>query len=162
MRTLALLAFSFSFIGPAHASNQTSQEVQRTLDTAILLAGPSLTGLPIALAPAPPDEASRGVEAWTLSHQDGHGERIIVYSGSGVFHCASDPNRQDYQCLLKLASILVHEAWHYRHGPDEAGAYDAQISFLTTHGRSGARIGGVRRSRDRVLAAQQAIEKRRR
>jgi hypothetical protein len=75
--------------------------------------------LPIVLAPVPPDEASRGIEGWILRREDGTAERIVVYSGSDVFRCASDPDRLDYQCLLKLASIIVHEAWHYRHGPRE-------------------------------------------
>jgi hypothetical protein len=29
-----------------------------------------------------------------------------------------------------LASTLVHEASHFNHGPDEAAAYEAQITFL--------------------------------
>ena len=82
-----------------------------------------------------------------LTVKNGHAERIVVYSGSDVFRCASNPDRLDNQCLLKLASTIIHEAWHYRHGPDEAGAYDAQIAFLITHGGSSAQIAGVRRSR---------------
>jgi hypothetical protein len=113
--------------------------------------------LPIVLAPVPPDEASRGIEGWILRREDGTAERIVVYSGSDVFRCASDPDRLDYQCLLKLASIIVHEAWHYRHGPREAGAYDRQIAFLTAHHGSSAQITGVRLARARVLAAQHAI-----
>lgn len=54
-------------------------------------------------------------------------------------------------CLLKLASIIVHEAWHFRNGPDEAGAYNAQIEFLAQRGGS-IEIAGVRRARDRVKA----------
>jgi len=43
---------------------------------------------------------------------------------------------------LKLASIIVHEAWHYRDGPSEAEAYAKQIAFLTTHGGSDRLISG--------------------
>jgi hypothetical protein len=32
--------------------------------------------------------------------------------------------------LKKLASIIAHEAWHVRHGPDERGAYEAQLTAL--------------------------------
>jgi hypothetical protein len=124
--------------------------------------GPSVAGLPIALAALPPDEASRGVEAWTLRTAAGNGERIVVYSGSGLFRCASDPHRLDYQCLLRLACAIIHEAWHYQHGLDEAAAYDTQIAFLTLHGSSTAQIATVRLARDYVLAAQRAIERRRR
>jgi hypothetical protein len=141
MRTMALVVFSFALPYLAQASRPTSQaDADKALAGAILLAGPSIAGLPIVLAAVPPDEASRGVEAWT-------------------FRCASD--RLDYQCLLRLASAIIHEAWHYRYGLDEAGAYDAQIGFLTLHGGSGARIASVYRVRDYVMAAQQAIERRR-
>src|SRR3954462_14448822 len=89
-----------------------------------------------------------------LPNQEGNGSRIVVYSQSDVFRCASDPDNRDYQCLLKVASITVHEAWHCRHGPGEAGAYDAQIAFLTTRGGSGYQIAGVRMARALVLGAQ--------
>ena len=117
MRTMALVVFSLALPYSAQASRPTSQaDADKTLEGAILLAGPSIAGLPIVLAAVPPDEASRGVEAWTLPDQDGHAARIVVYSGSELFGCASDPDRLDYQCLLKLASAIIHEAWHYRYG----------------------------------------------
>jgi hypothetical protein len=146
--------------GWAQASSTTSQTVAKTLDEAIRLAGPSIAGLPIVLAGVPPAEASRGVEAWTLRAADGSGELVVVYSES-AFHCASNPNRLDYQCLSKLASAIVHEAWHYKYGLDETGAYDAQIAYLTTRGGSGYMIAGVRLARAHVLNARQAIERRR-
>ena len=51
-------------------------------------------------------------------------------------------------------SIIVHEEWHFRNGPDEAGAYEAQLQFLEVRGGgSAAEIAeGVRRARDRVKA----------
>jgi hypothetical protein len=164
MRTGLLLVFSLAWACLAHASGQeqTDQIARKTLEKAVLLAGPTIVGLPIELAPVPPDEASRGVEAWILPGQDGTPARIVVYSRSDVFRCASDPDRLVYQCLLKLASIIVHEAWHCTHGLNEADAYDAQIAFLTTHGGSSYEISGVRLARARVLAAEKAIEQRRR
>ena len=39
-------------------------------------------------------------------------ECIVVYSESDAFRCASDPYRLDYQCLLKLASVIIDEVWH--------------------------------------------------
>jgi hypothetical protein len=161
MRIVALVIFSLALPCSAQASGQASRVARQTLERAILLVGWEAAGLSIVLTPVAPDEASRGIEAWILPWQDGNAARIFVYSESDVFRCASDPDRQDYQCLLKLASIIVHEAWHCRHGPGEAGAYDAQIVFLTTHGGSGLQISGVRLSRDHVLAAQHAIERRR-
>jgi hypothetical protein len=106
-------------------------------------------------------EASRGVEAWTVHDRDGHAERIVVYRGSELFGCASDPDRLDYQCLLRLASAIIHEAWHYRYGLDEAGAYEAQIAFLITHGSPSVQITSARLAHQHVLAAHKAIEQRR-
>ena len=163
MGTMAMVVFSLTFAYSVRAATPTSQrDATKTLERAILLAGPSVAGLPIALAEVPPAEASRGVEGWMLPRQDQTPAQIVVYSGSDVFRCASHPTRPDYQCLLKVASTIIHEAWHYRHGPDEAGAYDTQIAFLTGSGGSSLNISGVRRARARVLAAQQAIERRQR
>jgi len=160
MWILAQVVFSLTLSSSAQTSSHTSRVDRQTFERAILLAGWEAAGLPIVLAPVAPDEASRGIEAWILPGQEGNAARIVVYSESEVFRCASDADRLNYQCLLKLASIIVHEAWHCRHGSGEAGAYDAQIAFLTNHGGSGLQISGVRLSRDRVLAAQQAIERR--
>jgi hypothetical protein len=159
---MALVVFSLAFGYSGQAATPTSQAAAtKTLEGAILLAGPSVAGLPIVLTAVPPAAASRGVEAWTLLTEAGNGERIVVYSESDAFHCASNPHRPDYQCLLKLASAIVHEAWHYRHGLNETDAYDAQIAYLALHGGSSAQIGGVRLARNRVHSAQQAIERRR-
>jgi hypothetical protein len=35
------------------------------------------------------------------------------------------------QALAKVASVVIHEEWHIRHGSDEAGAYAAQLMTLT-------------------------------
>jgi len=162
MRTMAMVVFSLTFAYSVRAATPTSQrDATKTLERAILLAGPSVAGLPIALAEVPPAEASRGVEGWMLPRQDQTPAQIVVYSGSCVFRCASDPDRLDNQCLLRLASTIIHEAWHCRHGVDEAGAYEAQIAFLTTHGGSSVQITSVRLARQHVLAAKKAIERRR-
>ena len=161
MRTVVWL---FSLVCPvlAHAADQSGQVEARTLEAAIRLAGPSVPGLPIELAAVPPDRASRGAEAWMIRRANGSAERIVVYRSSDVFRCASDTDRGDEHCLVKLASIIVHEAWHYGHGPSEREAYDAQINFLTIHGGTSAQITGVRIARDRILAAQRANRDRRR
>ena len=64
--------------------------------------------------------------------------------------------------FIGVASTIIHEAWHFRYGPGEADAYDAQIAFLTLRGGSSAQISGVRRARAHVLAAQRAIDWRQR
>jgi hypothetical protein len=57
---------------------------------------------------------------------------------------------------LKLASIIVHEAWHFTRSRDDAQAYEAQLAFLMWRGASSLVIGSVRRSRDYALARQRA------
>ena len=42
----------------------------------------------------------------------------------------SVPRSDQDRCLLKVASVIVHEAWHLRNGPDEVGAYQTQLIFL--------------------------------
>jgi hypothetical protein len=127
-------------------SDPRSLAAQRTLERAILLAGPGVARLPIVLAATPPDGASDGVEAWVIRKPDGHAHQIGVYRESAAFRCASGLIVQNYQCLLKVASAIVHEAWHYNHGADETGAYDAQIAFLVLNGGSSAQVSGVRRA----------------
>ena len=58
--------------------------------------------------------------------------RIYLVTTSPAFDRAS---RALYKCgdvnaLRKIASVLVHEEWHVRHGSDEHGAYIAQLSTL--------------------------------
>lgn len=58
--------------------------------------------------------------------------------------------------LVKLASILAHELWHLRHGPDEQGAYQAQLTTLIWLGMAGHSpvYNEVLRSMRQVLRAQ--------
>ena len=52
---------------------------------------------------------------------------------SEMFRCASRPLGMR-QCFVRLASALVHEAWHFEHGRSERDAYEAQIAFLLRNG----------------------------
>lgn len=124
-----------------------------TLNAALVFAGLDDAGLPITLTAVLPERASRGIEAWTTYTKDGAGERIFVYSGGEMFGCARWPLSM-HQCRVRLASILVHEAWHLHHGPNETGAYEAQIAFLMRNGASVEHLKAVRMARDRVIAAQ--------
>ena len=134
-----------------------SLAAQRTLERAILLAGPGVARLPIVLAATPPDGASDGVEGWVIRDPGGQVNQIGVYRESAAFRCASGLTLQDYQCLLKVASAIVHEAWHYNHGAEEAGAYDAQIAFLVLNGGSSTQVSGVRRARERIVTAPREL-----
>ena len=152
-----LLVFALALPCAAQVSDAKDRVRRDTLDAAVVLANPSSAGVRIVLASVPPDSASPGVEAWTVFREDGKGDRVVVYTESSVFICASrntPVHVNPYVCLLKLASIIVHEAWHFKNGPDEAGAYQAQLQFLEVRGAgSAAEIAeGVRRARDRVKA----------
>jgi hypothetical protein len=53
---------------------------------------------------------------------------------------------------LKLASVIVHEVWHLKNGPDEAAAYTAQEAFLEFNQASRLLITEIRQARRRVLS----------
>ena len=153
----AMLVYALALPSPAQVSDEKDRVRRETLDYALVLATPHGAGVPIVLASILPDLASPGAEAWTVFREDGKGDRVVVYTESRVFICASRDRPvhvNPYECLLKLASIIVHEAWHFKNGPDEAGAYEAQLRFLATRRSvSSAEIAeGVRRARDRVKA----------
>lgn len=147
---------------PVHAVDTTPAQERAVLDQAIRLAGPHVPAdLPFVLVSTLPWTVSNGAEAWTGVDEHGDGNLVFVYTGSRTFRCASVPHADQDRCLLKVASVIVHEAWHLRHGPDEARAYDAQLmflqlneasTFLQLNEASAADIREVRQARDRVLA----------
>jgi len=135
---------------------------RQAFEAALALAGESRAKLPISLTSVKPDSASAGVQGWTTVGPDGRGERVFIYSASPLFRCARASN-ENYQCLVKLASVIVHEAWHFRHDGGEAAAYSAQIGFLIAHHGALEQITDVRRSRNQAVAAErQAVEAARR
>jgi hypothetical protein len=128
---LFILVGTWCVPSTARAADSTAAEEREVLDSALMLAGPPLhPHPPMVLISVLPGTVSPGAEAWTVYDEHGQGDRIFVYTRGRTFQCASTPGRDGDQCLLRLASILVHEAWHLRHGPDEAGAYEAQLAFL--------------------------------
>ena len=169
------IAWLFIVIGtwclPAtiRAADSTAADERATLERALELAGPQLyRHLSIVLIAALPVIVSPDAQAWTVSDEHGTGDRIFVYTRSRTFRCASARRSDQDQCLLRLASIIVHEAWHLRHGPDEAGAYEAQLAFLRLTEASAflqlsetasQDIREVRRARDRVLADKRNARK---
>ena len=165
MRNIAWLFIvvgSWCLPSTIRAADSTPADERATLELALELAGPQLyRHLPMVLIAALPETVSPGAEAWTVYDEHGTGDRIFVYTRSRTFRCASATRSDQDQCLLRLASIIVHEAWHFRHGRDEAEAYEAQLAFLRLTEASAflqasepasQDIREVRRSRDRVLA----------
>jgi hypothetical protein len=122
-----------------------------TLDAALILAGLDRADLPITLVETAPPSASPGVEAWTSYDANGSAVRIFVYAGSDMFRCARWPLGMR-QCRIRLASALVHEAWHFEHGRNEKEAYETQIAFLMRNGAATEQVKAVRLAQNRVLA----------
>ena len=58
--------------------------------------------------------------------------------------------------MRELASVIVHEARHVKHGPNEAGAYLAQQAFLEFNGATPLLITEIQQARNRVLAGKKA------
>lgn len=82
---------------------------------------------PIELVELAPPGVSAGAEAFV--HR---GTRVIyLITSSSVFQTALSARQCSVSVAMrKLASILAHEAWHVRHGPDERSAYEHQLITL--------------------------------
>ena len=96
---------------------------------ALSVLGRSERSMPqIELIEVVPPEASAGVEAFV---RRGTGT-IYLITSSPVFRDAADAPTAcgESVAVKKLASILAHEEWHVRHGPDEKGAYQSQLLTL--------------------------------
>jgi len=84
---------------------------------------------PIAFVDVPPADASPQAEGFVRRGSD---DTIYLITSTSTFQAAQ---RARYRCgnveaLAKLASVIVHEEWHVLHGPDEKGAYTAQMMAL--------------------------------
>ena len=155
-----LLVFSLALPASAQVSTQTSRITRETFEKAILLAGPDAAGLPFCAHFRRPRRSlarDRGVDA----------------SQSRRKRCTNLRLQRERRLSLRQAPrsaglpmpleagvdhrprSLALETWSGR-----SREYSTQIAFLTTHGGSGTQISGVRLSRDHVLAAQRAIERR--
>jgi hypothetical protein len=155
------LVFTLALPCSSRASDNHDRVDRQTLEAAILLVESSYRQAT--------DRARAGCAArrfswhrgWTTFQADGPGERIAVYTGSEIFRCASwalqNPEGRD--CVLRLASVIVHEAWHFTNGREELGAYSAQLLFLMTNHASDVQIAAVQMSRDRAVAAARKAAK---
>jgi hypothetical protein len=116
-----------------------------------LLSGHQKSLPPIELVAASPAELSVTAEGFVVSGQP----TIYILTSSETFRHARQGFRLCGQSenISKLASIIVHEEWHARHGADEREAYAAQ---LTTLAMLGAGVGtplynGVRQAMVHVM-----------
>jgi hypothetical protein len=103
---------------------------------ALNLLGRSAAQFPrIELLDVRPPGVSANAEAFARRNPD----VIYLITASPVFRGAQWAEATQGRCrdrdgLKKIASILVHEEWHLRHGPDERGAYAAQLTALALLG----------------------------
>jgi hypothetical protein len=112
---------------------------------------------PIRFMDQPPPGASRNVEAFVTRNPD----IIVLITSTAIFQDAQravDPNR-NIDSFRKIASIIVHEEWHLRHGDDERAAYEAQIVTLLALGATSNVISSVRASMLAVVNAQKRARK---
>jgi hypothetical protein len=109
---------------------------------------------PIVLLDVRPPDVSVNAEAFVRRNPD----TIYLLTMTAVF---TDARHGDRRALRKLASILAHEAWHLSHGPDERGAYEAQLVELLRLGEPPDRrlYIGVVRAMLAVLRAQRTPER---
>ena len=82
---------------------------------------------------------------------------IYVIASAPAFHAARSTQSARRPCGVRnavklVASILVHEEWHLAHGPDENGAYSAQLTALSRLGLGPGtpEYGGVQASMQTV------------
>ena len=92
----------------------------------------------IVLVDVPPLDASPGVEAFVRSGDD----IIHLVTSSSVFRDAMAARNRcgNLNALRKIASVIVHEEWHVRNGPDERGAYHAQLLALMMMGSDASSV----------------------
>lgn len=98
---------------------------------ALDLLGRSVTSLPpIAFVDIRPPDVSARAEAFVRIGDP----TIYLLTSSAVFKEAQSSREKcgGFPALRKLASVIVHEEWHVRHGADERGAYAAQLTALAS------------------------------
>jgi len=96
-----------------------------------------------------PIGVSASAEAYVLTEE----KRIVLLTSSWAFRVARQAH---YQCghveaLQQIAGVLAHEEWHVRHGVDEEGAYDAQLTALTSVGAGAMLFNSVMRAKLRAV-----------
>ena len=78
------------------------------------------------------EHAPAGVSASAEGYAFYAEARIVLVTSTSAF---TEARRAIDRCgnvvaLREIAGVLAHEEWHVLHGPDEQGAYDAQLTAL--------------------------------
>ena len=83
---------------------------------------------PIELIDIRPSYVSENADGYVL---DGDARIYLIATSSSFVRAQRAPRKcGDVEAIRRIASVLVHEEWHVRHGGDEAGAYAAQQTTL--------------------------------
>ena len=87
---------------------------------------------PINLVEVAPLGASPNAEGFVTRNPD----TIHIVTSSAAFREATRAGNRcgNRAAVAKVASVLVHEEWHLKNGPDERGAYSAQLTELAALG----------------------------
>lgn len=106
---------------------------------------------PVRLIDHPPRGVSQFAQGYALPDT---GE-IVLITSTDAFKQAQADRCKDREAIREIASVLVHEEWHLRHGSDEAGAYDAQLMALLTTGANldGRLFHKIKQAKLAVLAS---------
>ena len=100
---------------------------------------------PVQFVEKAPIGVSPAAEAYVLTDE----KRIVLITSAWAFRAA---RQAQYECgrveaLHQIAGVLAHEEWHVRYGLDEEGAYDAQLTALTSVGASPTLYNSVMRAK---------------
>jgi hypothetical protein len=125
---------------------------------ALDLLGRSVTSFPpIAFVDTRPPDVSDRAEAFVRVGDP----TIYLLTSSAVFQEAQRSSEKcgGFPALRKLASVIVHEEWHVRHGTDERGAYEAQLTALASmSGGLGSPVyGAVNRAMHAAIETQKRL-----
>jgi hypothetical protein len=87
------------------------------------------------------EKAPPGVSAMAAAYTRNADSHIVLITSASAFTRAqrAKDRCRDLDALREIAGMLAHEEWHVRHGADEEGAYDAQLTALLL---TGAELNG--------------------
>jgi hypothetical protein len=114
---------------------------------------------PIEFVDAPPAYVSPLANAFVRVGE----ARIYLVTSSDAFRRAQRANYRcgDLEAVRMLASVIVHEEWHVKHGRDEVEAYHAQLMTLRLLGADSGNPAytAVSRSARAALARRKTVER---
>ena len=139
-RAWAIAILVFGGAGKTYAA-----QLPEPLASAVTLLGWSGDDVPrIEVVNARALDRTATAEAWVRFDANGAALPVVyVRSDTEVYRSAL---AKDYQALVRLAGVLVHERWHLRNGRDEYGAYSAQLSTMQYLHADAEQMAEVRRA----------------